>query len=53
MPESIVEGLLELYATQKAGYASAVSSVVEQIIGKQPISFEQFTKDYLQFFKIA
>ena len=51
MPESIVEALMELAAIIKAGYASAVSPAVKQITGKQPISFEQFAKDYLQFFK--
>lgn len=51
MPEVIVEALLELSAIIKAGYTSEVSPAVEQITGKQPISFRQFAKDYLQFFK--
>jgi uncharacterized protein YbjT (DUF2867 family) len=46
MPESIVNALLELYASYKAGQAATVSPVVEQVTGKQPISFEQFAKDY-------
>lgn len=51
MPESIVEALLELSAIIKAGYTSEVSPAVEQITGKQPISFKQFAKDHVQFFK--
>ena len=51
MPESIVEALLELSAIIKAGYTSEVSNAVKQITGKQPISFRQFAKDHLQFFK--
>ena len=45
MPEPTVNALLELYASYKAGQAATVSPVVEQVTGKQPISFEQFAKD--------
>ncbi len=48
MPDSIVNALLELYASYKAGQAATVSPVVEQVTGKQPISFEQFVKDYAE-----
>src|SRR3990167_1906887 len=51
MPDVIVETLLELSAIIKAGYTSDVSPAIEQITGKQPISFRQFTKDNIQFFK--
>lgn len=51
MPDVIVEALLELSSIIKAGYTSEVSNAVKQITGKQPISFRQFAKDYLQFFK--
>ncbi|MBW4665166.1 MAG: NmrA family NAD(P)-binding protein [Chroococcus sp. CMT-3BRIN-NPC107] len=46
MPEPTVNALLELYASYKAGQAAVLSPVVEQVTGKQPISFEQFVKDY-------
>ena len=48
MPEPTVNALLELYASYKAGQAATVSPVVEQVTGKQPISFEQFAKDYAE-----
>ena len=51
MPDVIADALLELSAIIKAGYTSEVSPAVEQITGKQPISFKQFAKDHLQFFK--
>ena len=48
MPEPTVNALLELYASYKAGQAATVSPVVEQVTGKQPISFKQFAKDYAE-----
>ena len=48
MPEAIVNSLLELYASYKAGLAAEISPVVEQVTGKKPISFEQFVKDYAE-----
>jgi len=48
IPEPTVNALLELYASYKAGQAATVSPVVEQVTGKQPISFEQFVKDYAE-----
>lgn len=48
MPEPTVNALLELYASYKAGLAATVSPAVEQVTGKQPISFEQFAKDYAE-----
>lgn len=51
MPEVIVEANIELYSIYKAGYASEVTPVVEQVTGKKPITFEQFAKDYVEAFK--
>lgn len=51
MPEPTVNALLELYASYKAGQAATVSPVVEQVTGKQPISFEQFAKDYAEIWR--
>ncbi len=48
MPDPIVNALLELYASYKAGQAATVSPTVEQVTGKKPISFEQFAKDYAE-----
>lgn len=51
MPDVIVNALLELYASYKAGQAATVSPVIEQVTGKKPISFEQFARDYAEAFK--
>lgn len=51
MPDLIVDALLELYASYKAGQASTVSPAVEQVTGKKPIAFEQFVKDYAEVFQ--
>lgn len=45
LPEWMVGVLLELMAIQKKGYASAVSPAVQQLIGRAPISCEQFAKN--------
>jgi uncharacterized protein YbjT (DUF2867 family) len=51
MPEALVEVTMELYGIYKAGYASEVTTTVEQVTGKKPISFEQFAHDYAEVFK--
>ena len=51
MPGVLIDALIELNKIQRAGYASTVSPVVEQVTGKKPISFEQFARDYVEAFK--
>lgn len=51
MPDSLINALLELYGSYKAGQASTVTPAVEQVTGKKPISFEQFARDYADAFK--
>jgi len=51
IPEVLVEAFMQLNHIQKAGHASEVSPVVEQVTGKKPISFEQFARDYTEAFK--
>lgn len=51
MPGVMVDTFMELNRLQKAGKASAVSPVVEQVTGKNPIAFEQFARDYVEAFK--
>ena len=51
MPESEADLVLGLYASQKAGDYSAVSPVVEQVTGKEPITFEQFANEYAEVLK--
>jgi uncharacterized protein YbjT (DUF2867 family) len=43
--------LIELLKITRDGYLSEVSSVVEEVMGKKPISFSQFTKDYATIFR--
>jgi uncharacterized protein YbjT (DUF2867 family) len=50
MPDWMVDALMELYTIQRAGYASDISPVVEQVTGKKPISFAQFARDYAYAF---
>ena len=51
MQEWGVDALMELIEFQKAGNASVVSPDVERVIGRKPISFIQFSKDYAQAFR--
>lgn len=45
MPNWAIDGLLELHAISKAGYASEISNVTRDMTGKYPIGFERFAKD--------
>jgi uncharacterized protein YbjT (DUF2867 family) len=51
MPDEIVNSLLELYTSYKAGLAAEISPVIEQVTGKKPISFEQFAQDYAEVWR--
>lgn len=50
MQDWLADGVLDLQAFNKAGRAAAVSSVVEQITGSRPITFERFASDYASAF---
>jgi uncharacterized protein YbjT (DUF2867 family) len=50
MQEWTINALIELSNFQKAGKASLVTSEVERVTGRKPISFEQFAKDYSETF---
>ena len=43
--------VMELFNITTAGLLSAVSSTIEDVTGKKPISLSQFAKDYAQVFK--
>jgi uncharacterized protein YbjT (DUF2867 family) len=47
----LVSTMSQLFDLYGKGYASQVSSAVEDVIGRKPISFSQFAKDYAQAFK--
>jgi hypothetical protein len=43
-----INGILEALEFYRKGHGSEVSSAVEEVTGKKPISFSQFAKDYVQ-----
>src|SRR5215469_8913660 len=47
----LVNTTLQLFDLYRKGYASRVSSEVEEILGRRPTSFTQFAKDYAQVFR--
>jgi uncharacterized protein YbjT (DUF2867 family) len=47
----LINTTLQLFDIYRKGYASRISSEVEKIIGRKPISFSQFAKDYAQAFR--
>ena len=50
MPDWFVNALLELLQISRAGDVAKVSPVVEQILKRKPISFDQFLSDHIQDF---
>jgi uncharacterized protein YbjT (DUF2867 family) len=51
MSDWIINTISELYDYFRKGNASQVSSAVEEVTGKKPISFSQFAKDYAEVFR--
>jgi uncharacterized protein YbjT (DUF2867 family) len=51
MPEWLVEALLELIEIKREGYFQTISSDVEPVIGRKPITFEQFARDHVEAFR--
>jgi uncharacterized protein YbjT (DUF2867 family) len=49
-PEIYADYLIELYQYFRAGRAAGVSSVVKDITGHDPMTFEQFARDYAEAF---
>jgi uncharacterized protein YbjT (DUF2867 family) len=43
-----IDIMLELFRITRAGYGSQTTIAAEHIIGRKPISFAQFAKDYAQ-----
>lgn len=48
MQDWFIDGLLEIYATVRAGYAAQTTNAIEDITGRKPILFSQFVKDYAE-----
>ncbi len=51
MDDWSVNSMIELFDITRKGYASDISSVVEELTGRKPISFSQFVIDYAQAFR--
>jgi uncharacterized protein YbjT (DUF2867 family) len=49
--DQLIPLLLEMYSDIRGGYASGISSVVQEITGNKPISFSSFAKDYAKAFR--
>jgi uncharacterized protein YbjT (DUF2867 family) len=47
----LINTTLQLFDLYRKGYASQVSSTIEELLGRNPISFPQFAKDYAQAFR--
>lgn len=46
-----IDVMLELFRITRAGYGSQTTTAVEHLIGRKPMSFSQFAKDYAGAFK--
>jgi uncharacterized protein YbjT (DUF2867 family) len=53
LPEWSANALLDLQQFYRRGGASEVTREVEQLLGRKPTSFEQFSRDYAQAFQKA
>lgn len=51
MDEWFINSMMELFSITRAGYVSDVSSAIEEVTGKKPITFSEFAKDYSRAFK--
>lgn len=51
MPAWMVDGMLEMFATVKAGEGANVTTTVRQVLGREPRSFSQFARDNAAAFK--
>ena len=48
---SFIDAIMEFYSIIKAGHASNTTNVFEELMGRRPITFSQFARDYAQAFK--
>jgi uncharacterized protein YbjT (DUF2867 family) len=52
MPRWMVQCFLELFEISKAGYVAEISPIVEQVLKRKPISFDQFLRDNREYFRV-
>jgi uncharacterized protein YbjT (DUF2867 family) len=53
VPEWSADALVDLQKLYRSGGASAVTNDVEQVLGRKPLGFEQFSRDYKAAFQRA
>ena len=51
MDEWFINSMMDLFSITRAGYASDISSAIEEVTGKKPITFSEFAKDHSSAFK--
>ena len=51
MPEPMVDGLLSLFAANKAGRTAVVTDSVEELTGRPARSFREFARDHAEAWK--
>lgn len=51
MPDMMINTFIAIAEDQRRGKANFVNSQVEDLIGRKPINIQEFTKDYVQYFK--
>jgi uncharacterized protein YbjT (DUF2867 family) len=51
LPPAMVDGVLDLFATNRAGKAAVVTDAVRDITGRPPRSFKEFARDHAEGWK--
>ena len=51
MDDWLIDAIMEFYSIIKSGRASQTTNVFEEVMGRKPITFSQFVRDYAQAFK--
>jgi hypothetical protein len=46
----LIDSILEEFYNTKTGNRSKTTNAIEEIIGRKPISFAQFVRDYANYF---
>ena len=51
MDDWLVDAIMEFCSIIRAGHASKTTNVFEEVMGRKPITFSQFVRDYAGAFK--
>jgi uncharacterized protein YbjT (DUF2867 family) len=50
IPDMVIDAITDVSEVSRTGYYSTITSTVEEILGRKPISFKQFVKDNVSAF---